>query len=30
MNEHADQPATPGNDAGLPGKTLQSQREALG
>lgn len=30
MNEHADQPATPGNDAGLPGKTLQSQREAMG
>ncbi|UVW27644.1 helix-turn-helix domain-containing protein [Massilia sp. H6] len=30
MNEHADQPATPGNDVGLPGKTLQSQREALG
>ena len=30
MNEHADQPATPGNDAGIPGKTLQSQREAMG
>lgn len=30
MNEHADQPATPGNDAGNPGKTLQSQREAMG
>ena len=30
MNEHADQPATPGNDAGLPGQTLQSQREAMG
>ncbi|CAN7289386.1 helix-turn-helix domain-containing protein [Massilia sp. LjRoot122] len=30
MNEQADQPATPGNDAGLPGKTLQSQREAMG
>ncbi|QOY93303.1 DUF4115 domain-containing protein [Massilia sp. UMI-21] len=30
MNEHADQPATPGNDAGVPGKTLQSQREAMG
>lgn len=30
MNEHADQPATPGNDAGMPGKTLQSQREAMG
>jgi cytoskeleton protein RodZ len=30
MNEHADQPATPGKDAGLPGKTLQSQREAMG
>lgn len=30
MNEHADQPATPGNDAVIPGKTLQSQREAMG
>eukprot|EP01114_Cavostelium_apophysatum_P009423 TRINITY_DN22565_c0_g1_i1.p3 TRINITY_DN22565_c0_g1~~TRINITY_DN22565_c0_g1_i1.p3 ORF type:complete len:251 (-),score=60.48 TRINITY_DN22565_c0_g1_i1:55-807(-) len=30
MNEQADQPATPGNDAGLPGQTLQSQREAMG
>jgi len=30
MNEHADQPATPGNDAGIPGKALQSQREAMG
>jgi cytoskeleton protein RodZ len=30
MNEHADQPATPGNDAGIPGKTLQAQREAMG
>jgi cytoskeleton protein RodZ len=30
MNEHADQPATPGNDAGIPGKILQSQREAMG
>jgi len=30
MNEHADQPATPGKDAGIPGKTLQSQREAMG
>lgn len=30
MNEQADQPATPGNDAGIPGKTLQSQREAMG
>lgn len=30
MNEHPDQPATPGNDAGMPGKTLQSQREAMG
>jgi len=30
MNEQADQPATPGNGAGIPGKTLQSQREAMG
>lgn len=30
MNEQADQPATPGNQPGIPGKTLQSQREALG
>lgn len=30
MNEHADQPATPGKDAGIPGTTLQSQREAMG
>ncbi|MEW6763738.1 MAG: RodZ domain-containing protein [Pseudomonadota bacterium] len=30
MNEHADQPATPGKDTGIPGKTLQSQREAMG
>lgn len=30
MNEHADQPATPGKDADIPGKTLQSQREAMG
>jgi cytoskeleton protein RodZ len=30
MNEQADQPATPGNDAGIPGKTLQAQREAMG
>ncbi|MFC0253582.1 helix-turn-helix domain-containing protein [Massilia consociata] len=30
MNEHADQPATPGNDAAIPGKTLQTQREAMG
>ncbi len=30
MNEQADQPATPGNQPGIPGKTLQSQREAMG
>ena len=30
MNEQADQPATPGSQPGIPGKTLQSQREALG
>jgi len=30
MNEQADQPATPGNQAGIPGKTLQSQRESMG
>jgi len=30
MNEHADQPATPGKDTGIPGKTLQAQREAMG
>ena len=30
MNEHADQPATPGNQPGIPGQTLQSQREAMG
>ena len=30
MNEQADQPATPGGQPGIPGKTLQSQREALG
>ncbi|WP_020652895.1 RodZ domain-containing protein [Massilia niastensis] len=30
MNEHADQPAAPGNNSGIPGKTLQSQRETLG
>lgn len=30
MNEQADQPATPGNQAGIPGKTLQSEREAMG
>ena len=30
MNEQADQPAAPGNASGIPGKTLQSQREALG
>jgi len=30
MNEQADQPAVPGNGSGIPGKTLQSQREAMG
>jgi len=30
MNEHADQPASPGNQHGIPGQTLQSQREAMG
>lgn len=30
MNEHADQPATPGKQPGIPGQTLQSQREAMG
>ena len=30
MNEQANQPAMPGKDAGLPGQTLQSQREAMG
>lgn len=30
MNEQADQPSTPGNQPGIPGKTLQSQREAMG
>jgi len=30
MNEHADQPASPGNQPGIPGQTLQSQREAMG
>lgn len=30
MNEHADQPGTPDNPSGNPGKTLQSQREAMG
>lgn len=30
MNEHADQPGTPDNSSGNPGKTLQSQREAMG
>lgn len=30
MNEQADQPAAPGNQPGIPGKTLQSQREAMG
>lgn len=30
MNEQADQPATPGKQPGIPGTTLQSQREALG
>ena len=30
MNEHADQPATPGKHPGIPGQTLQSQREAMG
>ena len=29
-NEHADQPGTPDNSSGNPGKTLQSQREAMG
>lgn len=30
MNEQADQPAAPGNASGIPGKTLQSQRETMG
>jgi cytoskeleton protein RodZ len=30
MNEHADQPGTPENQSGVPGKTLQAQREAMG
>lgn len=30
MNEQADQPATPGHQPGIPGKTLQSQRESMG
>lgn len=30
MNEQADQPSTPGNQPGIPGKTLQSKREAMG
>ena len=30
MNEQADQPAAPGNASGIPGKTLQSQREIMG
>jgi len=30
MNDQADQPTTPGNQAGIPGKTLQSKREAMG
>ena len=31
MNEHADQPAgEPSSNGGIPGKTLQSQREAMG
>jgi len=30
MNEQADQPATPGSQPNIPGKTLQSQRESMG
>ena len=30
MNEQADQPAAPRNPSGIPGTTLQSQREAMG
>ncbi|OON62012.1 helix-turn-helix domain-containing protein [Massilia sp. KIM] len=30
MNEHADQPGSPENQSGVPGKTLQAQREAMG
>ncbi|MBQ5947483.1 helix-turn-helix domain-containing protein [Massilia sp. ST3] len=30
MNEHADQPGAPDNPSGNPGKTLQTQREAMG
>jgi cytoskeleton protein RodZ len=30
MNEQADQPAAPGSQPGIPGKTLQTQREAMG